>query len=714
MIRIPFRFPLTFAVFALISVSGITQERFQVNDLNSPIQNGDKVAQKFVTTEIYEYQIPEQNAVVLRNGFRKHGFVNAKDWLDLKGKVTVSKVQIVFSKYPIRNGTYSEIYPLLFNRIKATIAMDPALNSKAIPWERVWQTHCKNNAQVNELFHGVVIHYTTKKTPDALKEEPIASTEQEVQIREPLVTPPKDNPNSEKDDRPMSPVLEYMLNHPTTPDALRQTASELKTEDAEKLVLNYYREEGKSLEEGPVTNPAVQLNYMYELEVFSRQFSESEDTVVGRVLDRHPEWKEKIVINDWTGSMYGYGSQVILWHLMNLEKSGISTITLFNDGDKKTTKQKKIGKTKGIYTEETDNPTEILDLFNEVMHKGGGGDGPENDVEAILSAMKNHPNAEIILIADNSACVRDISLADEIKRPVRVILCGYKSEEGVNPDYVYLAKITGGGIYTLEDDLEQLNATLDSEGRLAAFEDGRFQLSSPQCFEDVFYAAEGREYSLKNARWNKKDVRVLNASNLYLTKVPSYVFKMNNLQALDLSNNDLYQLDDKLLRLGKLSQLEVNNNHLSDLPNPLIQLRFLEHINLNSNQFDSLPKALYQLDFLRELHANGNNLSSIEPFDSKVMEVLNLANNQLTEFPVLKNQTTLIELNVEGNNISRAPKTIPSSLEHLNLKGNPIEFLPGDLAPYQNLKTLNLQGNPIPVGERTRIRHALFDVDLTF
>ena len=714
MILKPAHFLAFFATIFLSNFIGFSQERFNPSLLSAPSKNGDAVAQKFVTVEVYEYEKPTENAIILKNGFRKHGFVNAKEWLAIKDSVSVSKVQIVFSKYPIRNGEYKEIYSLLFNRIKATIALDPNLNSEEIIWERVWQTHCENNTQVDQLFHGVVIHYKTAKSSPVIKEinEPVV---EEIVTKPPTNTSQTNTPSSSvKEERKMSPVLEYMLNHPTTPDALRETASELTVDEAEALILNYYRSEGASLEDGPITDPVVQLNYMYELEVFSRQFPESKDTVVGEVLDRHPEWKSKIVINDWTGSMYGYGSQVILWHLMNLENSGISTITLFNDGDNKPTSRKKIGKTKGIYTENTDNPAKLLELFNEVMSKGGGGDGPENDVEAILAALEDAPDAEVILIADNSACVRDISLAKDINRPVRIILCGYNPEVGINPDYVYLAKITGGGIYTMEDDLEQLNAEIDEEGQLNAFSDGRFKLSSPQCFKDVFYASAGREYSLDNARWNKKDVRILEAGNLGLGEIPKHVYKMENMQSLNLEWNALQEIDKSLLKLEKLSELRLNNNRLSTLPSPLTRLRFLEHLYLSTNNFEELPEDIYQLDFLQELHVAFNDLTFIKPFDSRVLRIVDLQSNKLTAFPSLENQESLEELNLADNQITEAPKTLPKNLTELNLKGNQIERLPDDLSGYQQLKKLNLQGNPITVGERVRIRQALFNVDLTF
>ena len=73
---------------------------------------------------------------------------------------------------------------------------------------------------------------------------------------------------------------------------------------------------------------------------------------------------------------------------MNLENSGVTTLTLFNDGNNKTTEKKTIGRTGGIYTGKANDPDELIELFTKVMQKGGGGDGPENDIEAILKVIE--------------------------------------------------------------------------------------------------------------------------------------------------------------------------------------------------------------------------------------------------------------------------------------------------------------------------------------
>lgn len=686
----------------VLSSVASAQERFDLSLLND-VGNGDQIAKQFLTTEVFEYELPTENTIVLRNGFRKHGFVNAKDWLSIKDSVTVRKVQVVFSKYPIRNGEYKEIYPLLFNRIKETIDLDSNLNRNEIVWERVWQTHCENNAQVNSLFHGVVIHFDVPEKTPIFKEDNTSTVDE---IAQPIDAN-TDSQSSVEQNQELSPILEYMLEHPSTPEALRSRVENLPPKEAEEIILDHFQKQSTELD-GPITDPLVQLNYMFELEKFARQFP-SKDDAVSTVLTRHPEWSKKVIINDWTGSMYGYGSQVILWHLMNLERSGISTLTLFNDGDSKATKQKKIGKTGGIYAADANNPKEILDLFNLVMSKGGGGDAPENDVEAILEAIKENPEGEIILIADNDACVRDISLADQIERPVRVILCGYKPNKGVNPDYVYLASVTGGGIYTIEEDLEQLDANLGDNGVLNYVDDDRFKISSTRCLK------VGREFTLKKARWKKKKVYNLNASKLGLLEVPGYVYKMENVQLLDLSGNKLEEIDPRIGELSKLNLLNLSNNQLDTLPKEIKYNKFLEHLLLDSNRFESLIDPVYELKFLREFSAAHNELRELEKFDARTIEFIDISHNNLTRLPSLSRQRELIYLNASHNQISSFPDRIKTeNLEELDLSFNNISSLPDDLEPYTELKKLNLQGNPISTGERIRIRQALKYVDITF
>jgi len=183
------------------------------------------------------------------------------------------------------------------------------------------------------------------------------------------------------------------------------------------------------------------------------------DSVVYKIFSRHPEWDNCLVIMDWTGSMYPYGAQAVLWHSLNLKQSGIKYFVFFNDGNME--KRKKIGKTRGVYFEKAENINKIIGLLSKVKAKGNGGDPEENDVEAILKGIQKYPDFKnLILIADNNSCMRDYCLTKYIKAycltkyikvPVKVVLCGTYS--GINPQYINLAYKTKGSIHTIEDDI---------------------------------------------------------------------------------------------------------------------------------------------------------------------------------------------------------------------------------------------------------------------
>lgn len=181
----------------------------------------------------------------------------------------------------------------------------------------------------------------------------------------------------------------------------------------------------------------------------------SRDTSVLSILDRQ-SWDDMLVVMDWTGSMYKFGVQVIQWHKeQNSRKDQrMSHLVLFNDGNKRNSWQKKVGKTGGVYRSKSVHLDEVIRTMIYVMKKGNGGDAPENDIEAILTGTKYLTNfSEVVLIADNKSKVRDIELLVELEHPIRVVLCGKVDENDLNPDYIKIAKETGGSIHVLEGDI---------------------------------------------------------------------------------------------------------------------------------------------------------------------------------------------------------------------------------------------------------------------
>ncbi|MGD1844454.1 MAG: hypothetical protein ACFB10_03580 [Salibacteraceae bacterium] len=173
------------------------------------------------------------------------------------------------------------------------------------------------------------------------------------------------------------------------------------------------------------------------------------DSVVLRALDQLTSEGTLSVVCDWTGSMYGYSANAVLWHLLNPEHSAIEQFSFFNDGNRKKRNQKAVGKTGGIYHRNTTSLNGVVQLFNRVIARGRGGDSPENDVEAVLATQNEFPaTTGIVLIADNRSCIRDITLTNRLKVPVNIVLCG--TENGINAQYIQLARQTDGQVFLLE------------------------------------------------------------------------------------------------------------------------------------------------------------------------------------------------------------------------------------------------------------------------
>jgi hypothetical protein len=134
-----------------------------------------------------------------------------------------------------------------------------------------------------------------------------------------------------------------------------------------------------------------------------------------------------------------------------------------------------VGKTGGLYFTDEEDVNKVMVKLIQATMAGCGGDGPENNVEALLEGIRLAPQAgEVILIADNWATPRDLELLDKVKRPVRVILCG--AYMGVNVAYLELARRTGGSVHTVEQDLEHLVNL--KEGQEVKLGDQRFRIEN--------------------------------------------------------------------------------------------------------------------------------------------------------------------------------------------------------------------------------------------
>ncbi|MFT5279709.1 MAG: hypothetical protein ACI9P8_001348, partial [Bacteroidia bacterium] len=174
------------------------------------------------------------------------------------------------------------------------------------------------------------------------------------------------------------------------------------------------------------------------------------DKTVTAVLDRN-DWGKMAIVSDVTGSMSPYTSQLLAWFRANASNPNIHSFTFFNDGDEKNDNRKKIGITGGIYHTRSNGLDTVFDLITQAMNNGNGGDIPENNLEAALSAQDDCPDCDIILISDNFATPRDLKLFDQIKSPLRIIPCG--AHLGLNLNYLMLAYQCNGSLHSLDGDI---------------------------------------------------------------------------------------------------------------------------------------------------------------------------------------------------------------------------------------------------------------------
>ncbi len=708
------------ALIFLLPLFAAAQQKFDVTKLKSPKKHGVAIANQLQEKRVYEYRVSKgKHAVFLPNGLRSSTFLDPNVYLSKKDSIFPYRVDIVYSRYPVIDSIYKEFYGLLCNRLIHLFELDPALNSEEITFNKVLQTHCETDEQVNTLFHGIVIWYRTtaeelsfqKSNEDSLNSAGI---------------------KTEKNFSTQGSYKEYISAVETAKESLELNDSlritlQGKPIDVQQMIIKNHLEN----EIGRQNSVSLLQRTPAEIQMYKRQINEFlkfnpfSDSIVWKVMNRHPTWQNAIVVNDWTGSMYGYGAQIVHWHLNNFRQSGVKRITLFNDGDKKSQFEKVIGETGGIYSSDASDLPKIMNLFNLVRLNGHGGDRPENDIEALVQAIKEYPDAaEVILIADNYACIRDIELVAKIGKPVKILVCGYIKELGINPHLVYLAKATGGSLHTLENDFENIKTEIDEKGEIKVFSDKRFLLNAMDCSpyqpNEIKFGKEAFKTftNLDSAILEYKLVRKIELKQQNLKSFPKPIFKLENVYELNLSGNEITAIPNKIKQLKRLKSIDFSSNQLVTLPKSILTIKGLEAINLNENKIKDLSQFFPSMFYVKTLFASENELTNINGINQlKNAKTLSFSNNNIIEIPIEINQLKSLQiLDLSNNKMVSLPKSIIglSKLEELNLENNQLGSLPPYLYRLRKLKVLKLTGNPLSEREKERIRKELPMVMVSF
>jgi hypothetical protein len=382
-----------------------------------------------------------------------------EDWLR---RQKVKRVQLVYTKY--RQSEKFNQYILNLERLEKLKIIWPELFSdKAIIWQLIMQTGATDDETAKTYFHGFIITFEKDLAEEKAKTERLTFDDwlNKVQLG-------RDSVYEEVSYRKRSkrvPTGYYL------PTSERKQKQGIRYDKPGKDRIREYE-----LKVDSTRTVTTKKTFIPDKSSISK-LSALPDTSVIAILKRNDQWPERLhFVVDVTGSMSPFTIQILLWFKIHFEKG--TGFTFFNDGDRKSDSQKPMGKAGGIYKLFANTPEEVQQKAKQAMMAGDGGDARENDVEALIAAQKFDPTADaLVLIADNSAGARDISLIGQVNKPVFVILCG--PQTFIHPDYLAIAKHTGGSLHTLKKDFTDFDNIKENQqvvfaGNRYTYSKGRF------------------------------------------------------------------------------------------------------------------------------------------------------------------------------------------------------------------------------------------------
>lgn len=208
--------------------------------------------------------------------------------------------------------------------------------------------------------------------------------------------------------------------------------------------------------------PLKPIAYSPEEITIIRQMTTGEfgpDSTSYRAVARNlRQWPNAVLVCDLTTSMYPYTTQLFALLKQYSHDPSIQGMVFFTDCDSLGQQTYPGGPPGRMFVARGHNVVNSLPvLLNAARNTVRNGDDAENDIEALLFAQKEFPQANhLILVADNISKVKGLALLNKVRKPVHVVLCGTTGSDtalAFQPDYYAIASRTRGSLHTLEDDL---------------------------------------------------------------------------------------------------------------------------------------------------------------------------------------------------------------------------------------------------------------------
>ena len=413
----------------------------------------------------------DKGQVTLKIGFASAVFMQPSLAKSLRTR-TIQKIELIYTDFQL-SGTFNQSE---LNKARCLLllkAIPQIKENDMIEWGVTVQTAAKNRVDARKMFHGFII---TVRPPSSK-----AHTRFEISMMEEALKSVEMEIDSVEHREIKKPRKKYLHTGMYLPISKRKRVKGVLYK--RKGIWNRPRQMYVQID--TVTRIKKIVHYKPKKTVLSRKYLSFAvlDSTFFTVMDRHKDWNNILFVTDVTGSMSRYSIQVLLWHKLNYLDKRARQFSFFNDGDNKSTLHKKIGSTGGIYHVKGETYEDVETEIFKTMNRGGGGDGPENDVEALIDGIKSCPDAEqVVLVADNWSNVRDMELLEALNVPVKIIICGSNSAI-VNLHYIELAYKTGGSIHTIEQDIDNLmelgsGKSIKIGGRYYLIKDGKFVVLS--------------------------------------------------------------------------------------------------------------------------------------------------------------------------------------------------------------------------------------------
>lgn len=178
------------------------------------------------------------------------------------------------------------------------------------------------------------------------------------------------------------------------------------------------------------------------------------------------------------------------------------------------------------------------------------------------------------------------------------------------------------------------------------------------------------------------------------------LYELSQLNLLRINNLSLESISEKIIQLENITNLIVVGNKLNKLPEAVGSLQKLKFLDVSRNCLESLPDNVGKLENLATLIVSSNAITELPGFETCVnLAHIDARHNEITEFPDIcfESLAHLADVHLGNNKISEIPLniTILPSLKILDLPGNVIKSIPGELMDCTKLKELHLKGNPL-------------------